>query len=441
MKKITCLFIFLFPLLINAQDLKDLCRERVDLEETPGIAVAWLEDGKVNYYNYGFSNIAAKQPVSSKTLFEIGSITKTFTCSVLSLLVVRKELALDDAAQKYLSTIKLPEKNGKQITLLNLATAHSGLSRMPTNFSPADPMNPYVDYTEKQLSELLSSYKLSWEPGYQYEYSNLGMGTLGFLLTQYKKTTYSNLVRENLFRPLGMKQTFISGERKSKDLATGYADKAPMPAWTWADQSVLTGAGGIVSNTEDMMKYLVAQLENSNTPLNNAFKEAHKERTTAGTMQIGLGWHIKDHKYIWHNGGTGGFRSFAGFDPEKKRAIVILTNSTAGADDLGFHWLNDASPLKPIIKTITLEPTVLKEYEGVYEIVPQFKITVTVEGTALMAQATNQPKFQIYAEAIDKFFFKVVPAKITFERNSENKIEKLTLHQNGQVMPGRKIIQ
>jgi CubicO group peptidase (beta-lactamase class C family) len=170
-----------------------------------------------------------------------------------------------------------------------------------------------------------------------------------------------------------------------------------------------------------------------------ALRETHRERADAGTMQIGLGWHIKDHKYVWHNGGTGGFRSFAGFDPEKKRAIVILTNSVNGADDLGFHWLDATAPLKQLKKSISIAPAELKKYEGVYEITPQFKITISVEDGQLKLQATNQPKLALYADDVDKFYLKVVDARIEFARGDSQQITSLTLFQNGQQLVGKRI--
>lgn len=437
---------FIFALMVItvnlfSQTFEELCKQRVELEETPGIAVAIYENGKTTYLTFGLANIETKEAVTSKTLFEIGSITKTFTCTALANAVVKNEMSLGDNAQNYLpANVILPQKNGKQITLLHLASAHSGLPRMPGNFSPADPRNPYVDYTEKELFNYLSNVELNADPGAQYEYSNLGMGLLGYIIAKKRGVPYSKVIKETILLPLDMKQTFISGERIEKLLAAGYTDKSKMSAWTWSDQSVLTGAGGIVSNVEDMIKYLVAQFNTSDPVLKKTFELARQERAAAGnlTYQIGLGWHLADHKYVWHNGGTGGFRSFTGFDPEGKRAIVVLTNSTNGADDLGFHWLNNVYPLKSLQKSITLDAGKLKEYEGVYEITPQFKITVTAEGTSLKAQATGQPQFSLYAEAVDKFFLKVVPAKIEFSRDENGKVNKLTLLQNGAVIEGKK---
>lgn len=413
-------------------------KQRVEYGETPGIAVGIFENGAIQYYSFGVANLETKEAVTPKTLFEIGSITKTFTCSMAAMLSLNQQINFADAAQKYLpAKMVMPERNGKVITVEHLATAHSGLPRMPLNFQPQDPSNPYIDYREAELTYFISNYDLTRDPGSEYEYSNLGMGLLGFLLTHLTEKSYSKLTEELITNPLGMTHTFISGMRTEKPMASGYADTMPMKAWTWNDQSVITGAGGIVSNAEDMMKYMIAQI--STSPVAHAFTLAHQSRATAGKMNIGYGWHIRDEKIIWHNGGTGGFRSFAGFDKTKNKAVVILTNSTTGADDLGFHLLNDQYALKELKKPVIVDESILKEYAGTYEISPTFTITVTHEADGLHIQATGQPKVNIYPETSSKFYLKIVEARLEFERNAANQVERLVLYQNGAVMPGKKV--
>src|SRR5258708_6233548 len=208
MKRLFCIWLALVPLTGRSQNLETLCKQRVESEETPGIAVAVFEDGKNKFISFGLANLASREPVTSKTLFEIGSVTKTFTCSTLSYFVQKKELALNDLAQKHLpSSIVMPEKNGKPITLLHLATAHSGLPRMPGNFSPVDQSNPYIDYTEKELTAYLNNCELKNEPGTTYEYSNLGMGLLAFILTQEKHKPYAKLIKEFTLSHLVLTQT------------------------------------------------------------------------------------------------------------------------------------------------------------------------------------------------------------------------------------------
>ncbi|MBL7859666.1 MAG: serine hydrolase [Cyclobacteriaceae bacterium] len=435
---------FLLTILISTitcgQTLEEKIQQRVTFQETPGIVVGMYDQGKISYYAFGVADLKAKEPVTSRTLFEIGSITKTFTTSVAALLSLEQKIAFDEKAQTYLpARIVLPEKNGKSITIGHLASAHSGLPRMPGNFAPADVNNPYIDYRENELTAFLNNCELNREPGSQYEYSNLGMGLLGYIVSRIEDKPYSKLIHESIAKPLEMRHTFISGQVHDKLLATGYSGSTPVKAWTWEDASVLTGAGGIVSNAEDMMKFLVAQLNPPSNNLGKAFVITHAPKGDAGKMKIGYGWHIRDESLIWHNGGTGGFRSFAGFDKTLNKAVVILTNSNTGADDLGFHLLNEKNELKPLKKPFTVPFETLQQYVGMYELTPGFQIEISREESTLFLQATGQPKVTIYAETDSKFYLKLVEAQVEFVRNQDGVVEQLILYQNGATLPGKKI--
>ncbi len=421
------------------QSVETLIQERIDAEETPGIAVAIHQDGKTIYYAYGYADLANQRKVDSKTLFEIGSITKTFTTVMAAQLAEEGKLSLDDPIQKFLPQgVTAPTRAEKVITFADLASARSGLPRMPENFHPADESNPYIDYTEAMLFSFLSGYSLTRDIGSQYEYSNLGMGLLGVLVGRIESKAYREAVSTRILTPLKMKSTFMNTPgRTDKNAAVGYSGKQAAKAWTWTDQSSLQGAGGLLSNAEDMMTYLLANLSPGTDNLGRAMTTSHQPRMDIGrnNMKIGLGWHIRN-KIVWHNGGTGGFRSFAGFDPEKKLAVVILTNSTTSADDLGFHLLDETIPLKKIRKPVNVPTAVLQSYVGKYEITPGFQIEVTLEKDQLSIQATNQPKAEIFAESDVKFYLKIVEAQIEFMKNTQGEIEKLVLYQNGQALNG-----
>lgn len=433
-------FALLLATIAYGQTVEEKIKQRIEYQETPGIVVGIYESGKITYHAFGVADIQKNEPVSSKTLFEIGSITKVFTTSLAALLSIENKISFSDKAQKYLpSKAVLPEKDGKAITIEHLATAHSGLPRMPKNFTPADIANPYIDYREDALIVFLNNVELARDPGSDYEYSNLGMGLLGYILTQVEEKPYPKLVTDRITKPLDMKNTFVSGMRNDKPLAIGYSDKNLVKAWTWDNESVLTGAGGLISNAEDMMKFLVAQLTTNNSQFSQAFTITHKARADAGKMKIGYGWHIRDENIVWHNGGTGGFRSFAGFDKTKNKAVVVLTNSTTGADDLGFHLLDEKLPLKELKKPFSVAEETLKKYLGTYELSPGFNIEVTLEKGEVSIQATGQPKAAIYAESETKFYLKVVPAQIEFFKDDTGAIDKLILYQNGGSIPGKKI--
>lgn len=435
---------FLLISLIGAscygQNIDSLVDLRVKWGDTPGIAAAVYANGKTTYYSHGFANAETKEMVNSKTLFEIGSITKTFTNLLTALMVEKGKISLDDPIQKFLpADVKVPESGGKKITIENLATARSGLPRMPDNFAPADNQNPYLDYTRKELYQFLNKYTLTREPGSSYEYSNLGMGLLANLLDNQKP--FSQLIEEGITRPLLMSQTFLNTpDNKLLHVAQGYAGNIPVKAWTWTNQSVMAGAGGLISNTEDMIKFLIANL-NESGPLGKSLAMTHQPRHDAGgaNMEIGMGWHILNKTIVWHNGGTGGFRSFAGFNPKTKTAVVVLTNSHTGADDLGFYLLDNSLPLKSPRPTVAVDEKTLKDYVGEYELTPQFKITITLKDGSLLAQATGQGAFEIFPESPKKFFYKVVDAQIEFVRDEKGGVEKLVLYQNGATMGAKKL--
>ena len=145
------------------------------------------------------------------TVFEIGSGTKVFTSLLLADMAHRGEVALDDTIGKYLPPdVKMPERNGRSITLVDLATHTSGLPRLPTNLSPKDPNNPYADYSVEQFYQFLSTYQLTRDIGSQYEYSNLGGGLLGHILALRAGMSYEALVESRICDPLGMNSTRIT---------------------------------------------------------------------------------------------------------------------------------------------------------------------------------------------------------------------------------------
>lgn len=444
MSKTLLILIVLFlalPPALHAQTDEELIKGRVDAGETPGIAVAIYRDGKTTYYAFGYADVAGKRVPDSKTLFEIGSITKTFTTIVAAQLAQEGKLSLSDPAQKYFPEgSTLPTRGDKVITIEDLASARSGLPRMPHNFKPADNENPYIDYTAANLFDFLNGYQLTRDIGSLYEYSNLGMGLLGVIVSRVDGKPYRDVVTARILKPLKMNSTFLNTPgRTDKNSAIGYSDGKPVKAWTWSDESAMQGAGGLLSNTEDMMKYLLANMNPPDNSLGKAMKEAHKPRMDAGrnNVKIGLGWHLRN-KIIWHNGGTGGFRTFAGFEPEKKMAVVVLTNSGIGADDIGFHLMDETIPLKTIRQTAAVPVNVLQSYVGVYEFSPQFSIEVTLDNGQLAAQATGQGKANLYAESEVKFFYKIVDAQVEFMKDSSGAIEKMLLYQNGQILGGMK---
>jgi CubicO group peptidase (beta-lactamase class C family) len=430
-------------------ELRAVITERVDAGRSVGIVVGVVEaTGSRTIVAYGESGPGAR-PLGPESVFEIGSITKVFTSILLADMAARGEVALDDAVQQYLPPgVSMPGRDGQTITFTRLATHRSGLPRMPTNFSPADRSNPFADYTPELLWEFLSGYTLTRDVGAQYEYSNVGAGLLGFVLASHVGKDYEALVQERILGPLGMDMSGIELNGSMREwLALGHNQNGDVvPNW---DIPTLAGAGAIRSNVEDMLTFLEANMGEPTTDLQRAMRVSHESREEAGTnMTIGLGWHILhigDDAVVWHNGGTGGYRTFAGFDPARRVGAVVLTNSARGADDIGFHLINRSVPLaaprEPVEERtdVGVNPEIMADYVGVYELMPGFEITVTLEDGQLQLQATGQPKFPLFAESETEFFLKVVDAQITFVRDDSGDVTQLVLHQAGQNQPGRKI--
>ena len=448
------LFAVALPLAVHAQqearqtrafpsddEVRSIIKQRIADKRSAGIVVGLLDaDGHTRIVAEGDPG-PGQPPLDGNSVFEIGSISKVFTSTILAELVQQGNVRLDDPAQRYLpADVKLPTRNGKAITLGNLAEQNSGLPRMPDNFHPANPANPYADYTVQQMYDFLSRYTLTRDPGALFEYSNLGVGLLGHVLSRATGMSYEDLERTRVWEPLGMTHTAITlTPWMRQHLALGHDAQGEVTS-NW-DLPTLAGAGAIRSTTIDMLKFLDANLHPERGPIQAAMKFAQMERAPAGGMMIGLNWlslHTKGDTIVWHNGGTGGYRTFIGFEPSRKTGVVVLTNSGGeGADDIGMHLLNPELPLapKPVPPkqrtAIDVSPAVLAHYVGAYPLAPNFVLDVTLDGGALYVQATNQPKFRLWPETPKDFFLKEVDAQITFVADSGRMATALILHQNG----------
>jgi len=431
--------------------LQEIVRTRVGAGGATGIVLGVIEaDGTRTIVSSGDAGPNAK-PLGPRSVFEIGSITKAFTGILLAQMAARGEVHLEDPVQAYAHEgVTIPDRAGRPITLLDLATHRSSLPRLPGNLRPADRQNPYADYTVVQLHAFLSGYALTRDVGSQYEYSNLGVGLLGHVLAYRAEDEFEPLLRKRVLDPLGMATTAITLTPEMEDwLAVGHAEGRPVSRW---DLPTLAGAGALRSNANDLLAFLAANTGAPTSELERAMRDSHQPRRPVNeTMEIGLGWHIlaldAESRIVWHNGQTGGFRSFVGFDPEREVGVVVLTNSTENTDDIGFHLLNRSIPLAraPRAPEATRDRTevavsreVLARHVGVYELTPEFRLTLTLEDEGLHLQATGQAKLRIYPESDRDFFLRGVDAQVTFVIE-DGTTSALILHQNGVDQRARKV--
>ena len=422
-------------------EIRKMLVDRIDAHrQSVGIVVGVIEPKGRRIIVYGSLDQGDPRMLNGDTVFEIGSVTKVFTSLLLSDMVQRGEVSLTDPVSRYLPAgVKTPQRNGRQITLLDLSTHTSGLPRMPTNFNPD---KPYADYTVAQLYEFLASYQLPRDIGAQYEYSNVGVGLLANALAFRAGMDYDALVRARVTGPLGMKDTGIalSAGMKAR-LAGGHDDKLkPTPSWNFP---TLAGAGAIRSTANDMLTFLAANLGYTTTPLVPAMAAMLVVRHPSGSaaLDLALGWGLFTDGMVGHNGGTDGYRSFVAFYPKTRIGVVVLSNAwtTAGVDDIGRHLLDPQVPLLPAEAfqppkehtAIPLDPASFDGYVGSYQFASNNILTVTREGSQAFIQFAGQTKYEIFAESARNYFLKVEDSQISFEVDSRGRATSLVLHRNG----------
>jgi len=381
------------------------------------------------------------------TVYEIGSVTKVFTAVLAADLVARGEVTWDDPVVDLLpDQFDVPRFEDRVITLRDLATHRSGLPRLPVNFAPANPRNPYADFTAAHLAEALAETTLEYEPGKTYRYSNLGMGLLGFAVAHHAGQTYEQCVTERITGPLRMSDTSITLRDDQRERLAAAYNTSRKPALNW-DLGALVGGGALRSTARDMLRFVEANIDLGETPLHDALKITYARQAATATPpgSIALGWHIAlDTTTYWHNGQTAGYHCFIAFNRPLKIGIVVLaTGDTARIDELGVKLVQALAgmPVPPLNfeQQVDIDPAVLDGLVGRYELVPDFILTVRRQGDSLFIQATNQPELEVYPRSATEFFYKVVDAQITFTIDDNGNATQLTLHQNGQNMDAKRI--
>ena len=292
-------------------------------------SLAVIENGSVRFYGVKREADTLFMHANQDRIFEIGSLSKVFTATLLADFVIQEKLHLDDRINDFL-TFTL--KDHTEITFRQLANHTSGLPRMPDNFAllaMMSPANPYRYYDEEKLVKYLTeNLRLSFKPGEKSEYSNLGAGLLAYALERYSKKTYGELLESLIFSKYGMTRSATRYELFADILVSGLnAAGEETPNW---DFSALIGAGGILSTAEDLSKFALAHFENSNRDL--ALTRMKTFSDSAGP-DMGLGWYIIEtesgNTWYWHNGGTGGYRTSMALDVDAKNAIILLSNVSA----------------------------------------------------------------------------------------------------------------
>jgi len=294
------------------------------------LSIALIDSTGKNYYGALRSSDTLRTIQNRDQVFEIGSISKVFTSTLLAYEVVENGLNPDDSVHEVLN---FDLKDSVDVTYKQLSNHTSGLPRVPGGFIwnvifHSD--NPYQNFTDEKLREYLSEdLEMDADPGTDHSYSNLGAGFLGYVLELKTGKSYDELLNERIFSPLGMTYSTLNRSEFEDLLVTGVHHRGGDAA-NW-DLASLVAAGGIYSTAEDMVKFAEAQLDSANEVYSYQQEPTY---TISDTREMALGWYIisRDNgdRIYWHNGGTGGYRSSMTLNPDHGTAVIVLSNISAG---------------------------------------------------------------------------------------------------------------
>jgi CubicO group peptidase (beta-lactamase class C family) len=422
----------------NVARMEQIVQSRVTAKQFMGSVLVARNEQILLDKGYGYANLEWQIPDSPEAKFRLGSITKQFTASCILLLEERGKLKTDDPVKKY-----LPDAPAAwdKITIYNLLTHTSGIPSF-TGF-PDYSSTEAAPTTPEKLVARFRDKPLDFQPGEKWNYSNSGYVLLGYLIEKISGQSYKDFVQENIFKPLGMNDSgYDSNSAIILHRAYGYSPgpNGPLNAG-YIDMSIPFSAGALYSTTHDLLRWeqglfggkllSAASLKKMTTPFKENYACGLMVRTVNGRTEIE------------HGGGIEGFNTDLAYFPDDKLTIVVLGNLNGGAPgeiaaQLAAVVHGEKVVLPSERKEIAVSPSALAGYAGTYELAPTFSIVITIENGHLMEQATNQPKFPLFAESETMFFLKVVDAQVEFFKNDKGEVTHLVLHQGGRDATGTK---
>lgn len=384
---------------------------------------------------YGRADKEEKIENSPETKFPIGSVTKQFTAMAIVMLEQKGLLNVKDSLAKYIPDFP----HGDEITLANLLEQSSGIADY-TQFP--DLLQSYGDdFKAKDIIDFLKKEELKFKPGTKWEYSNSGYTILGYIIEKVSKQNYGNFLKEEIFKPLGMKNTGVCySDGKKQYTAKGYVGyENPIYFEDKVGMSIAYGAGSLYSTIEDMHIWDRALTNCTLVDKKTMDKIFMGQKEMMPGMDYGYAWMISqdpDGKTVTHGGNTGGFTSCILKNLDKGYSIIILTN----ADEYNLQGiennikailLNQNYEIPEKYKTVAVKEETLYSYAGEYVISPGEEVMMFCQDGNLYTQIAGQPMFQLYAESEKKFYIREIDAKIEFEKDKTGKVSGIIIHQNG----------
>lgn len=393
-KYIIIAFLFTTVPVVFAQvpidSIKAIIKREVTNKRSKSIIVGIVDANGRQIVAEGYKSDQNHTLPDGNTIYEIGSITKVFTSLVLADMSIKHQLNLTDPISKFLpKTVKIPVRNGKEISLLSLSTHRSGMPRFPYNVDPKNLEQPYADYTVDKLYEYVSHFEPPFDIDTKWRYSNVAYGLLGNILTLTAKKDFETLITEEICKPLNLNNTVISLTKKQKsNLATGHAETGTAVGLT--DLGAIGPGGSIRSTANDLLTFAEANLGLIKTNLSPAIELTHvlQAKKDGNDTYTTMGWTLvsDDGKnLLFKDGGMPGYCTFLGIDKKNRIGVVVLSNSNNSVSDIGRHILDNQHHVEP--------------YKYPWALLDTIRTTYTTKGTdAAIAsyhqlKASNNPSF------------------------------------------------
>jgi serine-type D-Ala-D-Ala carboxypeptidase/endopeptidase len=403
----------------HATEIAGLVQPMIDAEISSSIVVGIYDAGKSEVY--GFGKGPDGKPPTGTTLYELGSVTQIYTALMFADSLQRREVSLDtNLADLVPPGVTVPTFQNTRITLGMLALHTSGLPKQPPSLRRGG-QDPYAAYNDDALYADLINTKFDQQPGTTINASTFGAGVLGFVLGKKIAGNLATALSTRVLLPLNLVNTYFkvpASVKARREVGTN-TDLQPVPNWNW---DALAGAGGLVSTARDQLALIDAELDaasGSKQTLRAAMRVTQEEQLPATTgPNEGLGWDIDTQGRFWHNGATGGFRSFLGFDPKTRRGVVILSSSATSLVD---HLASDLYKMlgKEEYKAF-VPPSFdgLAQYAGTYRL-GQFDLTVSVEKNRVYVTGKGEQPLRLIPLTDHEMWFEAQQAVVVFEKEGD----------------------
>lgn len=387
-------------------------------------SVALRENDKILFAKtYGFANVETNKLLDNDTKLKIGSITKTFTATIIMQLIDEKKLSLDTKLSKFYP--KIP--NAGKITMLHLLQHRSGIPDF-LNDDPNSEKYIYIYNSKEDLIKRITEYKSAFEPGTKYAYSNSNYNLLGYIIEKITRKSYQENLNDKIFSKIGLQNTSLNYKINPENEAYSYtytgSNWEKTPEW---NGSLAFSAGAIASTALDVTSFINSLFTGKLV----SAESLQKMKTMNEGYGIGLvTMPFYDKKFYGHTGGIENFRAVVGYNEEEKFAISLLVNGDNFLRNdimIGILSLYYDKPYDfPNLKGFTVSKEQLEKYTGNYisKDLP-LKINVFLKENKLMAQATGQSEFELTAKSETEFEQPAAGIKMIFADN------KFTLKQAG----------